>query len=84
MKQNGLAQHDAWFINIKAVKLWIYTIGNENKDDGAGPNKNTEIQSIRKQWCLSNQRIIHMIHMKAGTYLHSYKCKHLTFKKKFS
>lgn len=79
LKQNGLALHEAWFTNTEAVKLWVDTIGNENKDDGASHNKNTEIQSIRKQWYLSNQRIIHMIHVKAGTYLHSYKCKHLTF-----
>lgn len=43
LKQNGLFHHDAWFTNIKALKLWIDPFGNENNGDGASHNKNTEI-----------------------------------------
>lgn len=67
LKENRLSQHDAWFANIKAIKSWIYKIGHENEDDGASYYKNTEVQSIRKQWHLSNQIIIYM---EVTTYLY--------------
>lgn len=39
----------------------------KNQDNGANHNKNTDIQLIRKQQGLSNQKIIHVV---SGTYLH--------------
>lgn len=43
LKQNGVFQQDAWFTNIKAIKSWNDTFGNENNDGGESHNKNTEI-----------------------------------------